>query len=100
MNFVEAVKIADANQHLIGKVWNGATIEDVVVAPTDTLQWSEFERSYISSLNAQEAIIPFMNSDVEVFVVCDRSRIRTQSLFVYSSIRNLPENFNVVFNVS
>lgn len=97
MNFIEAVRIAEANQHLIGKVWNGATIEDVIVAPTDTFQWSEFERFYISSLNAQESIVPFMNSDVEVFVVCDRFRIRAQRIFVYTSIRNLLENFNVVF---
>lgn len=97
MNFINAVRIADANQHLIGKVWNGATIEDVIVAPTDTLLWSEFERFYISSLNAQESMAPFMNSDVEVFVVCDRFRIRTQRLFVYTSIRDLPESFNVVF---
>lgn len=100
MNFINAVRIAEANQHLIGKVWNGATIEEVIVAPTDTLQWSEFERFYISSLNAQKAIVPFMNSDVGVFVVCDRFRIRTQRLFIYTSISNLPENFNVVFSES
>lgn len=96
MNYIEAVRIAEANQHLIGKVWNGATIEEIIVAPTDTLLWSEFERFYISSFNAQESIVPFMNTDMEVFVVCDRFRIRTQKLFVYTSIRNLPENFNVV----
>lgn len=95
MNFIDAVRIAAANQHLIGKEWNGTTIEEVIVAPTDTLLWSEFEKLFISSLNAQESIVPFMNSDVDVFVVCDKKRIRSQNLSAISSIYELPQKMNV-----
>lgn len=98
MNFTDAVKIAEANQHLIGKIWKEATIDEIIIAPTDSALCSEFERLYIQSLNAQKSIVPFINSDVEVFVVFDKHRIRTQNLIVYTSIHNLPNQFNVVLN--
>ena len=97
MNFFKAVKIAEANQHLIGKEWNGATIDEVIIAPTDPLLWAYFKRSYFQSLNAQQSVVPFMNSNVDVYVVCNKKQIRTLNLFVYTPIYNLPENLNVIY---
>ena len=98
MNFTDAVKIAEANQHLIGKIWKEATIDESIIAPTDSSQWEEYGRMYVQTLNAQQSIAPFVNYDVEVFVVFDKHSIRTQNLIVYTSIHNLPNQFNVVLN--
>lgn len=91
MNFLEAVKIAEANQHLVGKEWKGATIDEIIIAPTETTLRTEFEKLYVQTLDAQQSIAPFVNSDVEVFAVFDKKRIRTQNLFVYTSIHILVE---------
>lgn len=95
MRYIDAVKIAEANKHLIGQQWNGAIIDEIIIAPTDSSQWEEYSRMYIQTLNAQQSIVPFMNSDVSVFVVCDKKRIRSQNLFVFSSIYELSKKLNV-----
>ena len=86
MDFLDAVKIAEANQHLIGKEWKDATIDDIIIVPTNHNQWADFERLYIQTLNAQKAIVPFINSDVDIFVVFNKGHIRTQNLFRFTSI--------------
>ena len=95
MKYLDAVRIVEANKHLIGKKWDGATVDEIIVAPTDSEVYAEFEKLYFQTLDAQQSIIPFINTDVEVFIVCDKERMRTQALFVYSSIYELPESFNV-----
>lgn len=96
MNFIEAMKVADANQHLIGKSWKGATIEEIIIVPTDPIQSEEFSRMYIQTLDAQQSIVPYMNSDVDVFVVCDKQQIRTQKFLICTSICNFPEKDNAI----
>ena len=100
MNYNEATKIADANKHLIGKKWKGATIDEIIIAPKDSSSWDEFMKLYFSTLDACQAVLPFINEDVDVLVVCDKRRIRTQHFFGYTSIFKLPESFNAITEIA
>lgn len=95
MNYYEAVKIAKANQHLIGKRWQGTTIDEIIIVPTDTRQREEFERIYVQTWNAQAAITRFINNDVDLVIVCNKSLMRTMGVFCFDSIHNLTEEYEV-----
>ena len=98
MNFFDAVKVADANKHIIGKKWKDATIDEIIIVPTDSSQRVEYEKLYNMTLNAQESIAPFMSEDVEVMVLCNKNLIR-QGLLLWTSIYNLPKDYNVELKV-
>lgn len=91
MDFLDAVKLAGKNGHLIGKTYKGSRIDEIIVYPTDSNEFSEFGRQYILLNSAQKAIALFMNSDVRVGIVADKHRIRTQSVFFTTDISNLTD---------
>ncbi len=95
MNYNDAVKIAKANNHLIGKEWKGATIDEIIIVPTDAELRKEYERLYAQTWNAQAAISRFVNNDVDIIIVLNKSYMRTMGVFCFDSIYNLPENFGV-----
>ena len=95
MKYLEAFKIADANKHLVGKVWNNDVIDEILIAPTDPKERNDFERRYVQTLDAHESIIPFMSSDVEVIIVFNKKMIREIGLFSFISIDMLPKGYNV-----
>lgn len=95
MKFIEAVKKADANKHLVGKVYKGAVIDEIILAPNDSNECDEFWKSYCISLDAQRSILPFMNSNVDVYIVSDKSKIYQMGLAVITPIDELPKEYNV-----
>ena len=95
MNYNDAVKIAKANSHLIGKEWKGATIDEIIIVPTDAEQRTKFERLYAQTWDAQSAIEQFTNNDVDLAIVCNKSYMRTKGVFGFTSIHNLPEKYEV-----
>ncbi len=95
MNFSEAKKIVDANQHLIGKQWKGAIIDEIIIAPTDFSLRDLFNRIYLQTLNAQQSIKPFINSDVDVVVICNKKAIDDKGIMFHGSIYDIPEEFGV-----
>lgn len=94
MNFLDAVKIAQNNKHLIGKKRKGVTIDDIIIVPTNAHSQEKFQQLYVQTLNAQASIEPFKNEDVEVFII-NKGLIRTQGFFLPESIYRLPEEYNV-----
>ena len=99
MKYSDALKMAHANKHLIGKVWNNAVVDEILIAPTNSKERSVFEKRYVQTLDAQESIIPFVNSDVEVVLICNKDMIRTTGLFTYISIEALPKSLNVIMTI-
>lgn len=89
MTFKEALNLIDENKNLIGKKFRGATIDEFLVAPTDSVQRDQFSRLYIDSLNAQQSALPFINSDVDVLVVCDKHRIRQENFIATMTLFSL-----------
>ena len=91
MDFISAVKLAKANEHLLGTKVNGASIDEIIIVPTKEEECKRFLSSYISTLDAQKSVAPFIQSDVEIQVVFDKKRIKTENVFFHTNIRNLPD---------
>lgn len=96
MEFIEAVKKADANKHLVGKIYKGAVIDEIIIAPNNEKEFDLFLKSYLHTLDAQASIVPFMSSDVGVYIIFDKNKIRQENLFPFMTIDKLPQEYNVV----
>ena len=90
MDFISAVKLVKANEHLLGTKVNGASIDEIIIVPTKEEECKSFLFSYISTLDAQKSIAPFIQSDVEIQAVFDKKKIKTENVFFHTSIQNLP----------
>lgn len=87
MEFLEAVKLARKKSNLIGtSTAKGGTIDDIIIVPTDPHERENFIRNYLTSFDAQQSIIPYINSDVQVLAVIDKERICKQNVFIYTTI--------------
>ncbi len=95
MNFINAVEIAERNSHLIGMSYNGGIIDEIVIVPTNLIEFQNFKTEYIKTLNPQRSIASYMESDVEIFAIIDKKRIRTENVFLTISLNQLDDNFNV-----
>lgn len=95
MKFINAVKIAERNSHLIGMSSNGGIIDEIIIAPTNLKEFQDFETEYIKTLNPQISVVPYMKSDVEIFVIIDKERIRKENVFPIISLNILDDNLNV-----
>lgn len=96
MNFKEATELKNKNEHLIGQKYRGGTIEELIIRPTNVREFEAFTKSYLRTMNAELSIQPFLESDLDVDVVCDREKIRTNSIFFRTELENLlDENLDV-----
>lgn len=87
MNFFEALAIANHKEQLVGNLKkNGATLDEIVIAPSDAAEYQEFVKVYVDTLDAQRAIAPYINSDVIVLGVFDKNRIRHNNAIFISKI--------------
>ena len=66
MGIQEALEKIDTHKDLLGKQLNGASIDDLIIVPTDIALKRQFEKLYISSLDAQAALVPFLDKDVDI----------------------------------
>lgn len=82
MNFKEASELKNKNEHLIGQKYRGGTIEELIIRPTNGREFEAFTKSYLRTMNAELSIQPFLESDLDVDVLCDREKIRTNSIFL------------------
>lgn len=86
MEFLEAVKLADSKSGLIGQKTYGATLDEIIIAPTSINELEAFKNLYVQTLNAQHSILPFMGCDVSVMGVYDKSRIRQIGAVILSDL--------------
>ena len=89
MTFDEAQKAIDDNKHLIGKKFRGAKIDEFLIVPTDKKLFEIVQRVYVDTLDAQKAILPYVNYDVEVLAICGKQHIRQNSVFPYTILSDL-----------
>ncbi|ARV08285.1 hypothetical protein BTO05_01005 [Winogradskyella sp. PC-19] len=96
MTYKEASELKNKNEHLIGQKYRGATIEELIIRPTNENEFDSFAIAYLRTMNAELSIQPFTQSDLTLDVVCDRVKIRTNNLFIRTEIENLlDENLEV-----
>lgn len=87
MKFKEALLVANEKEKLVKQLkFNGATLDEVLIAPTNPDEFSKFEKSYVDTLNAEAAIVPFMQSDLKVIGVFDKHLIRKENIVIFSEI--------------
>ena len=86
MRIEDASKKLEFHNDLLGRSLNGASIDELIIAPTDMDLRQQFEKMYVSSLDAQMAIKPFVAEDVDVCVVFDKKRIHAQGVLISTSL--------------
>lgn len=82
MNYKEAFELKNKNEHLIGQKYRGGTIDEIIIRPKNDEELDIFMKSYIRTLNAEKSLQPFLNSDLHVFAVCEKDKIKS-SIFVF-----------------
>ena len=87
MKLKEAMQVAKQKETLIGThQYKGAVLDEVIIAPSEANKFKRFEQLYVCNLNAQEALVPFINDDLIVIGVFDKSRILKEGVFIFSKI--------------
>jgi hypothetical protein len=96
MTYKEAVQIIKDNEHLIGQIYRGSKIDDLIIEPINPEDFQRFKSHYIRSLDAEGAIQPFKNSEVFIAAVFNRKEILKTKFFLQTDIENLrDEKFDV-----
>lgn len=87
MTFKEALAIANQKSNLVGTVNSeGATLDEIIIAPSNPTEFAQFEKLYNETLDAQKSIVPFMQSDLIVLGVFDKYRIRKENIILVSEV--------------
>lgn len=97
MRFEQACQIINNNLHLLGQVYLGQTIDELIIVPTNQQHLQVFEMAYIRLWDAQQAIAPFINEDVEVYAIVGKNLIRQANTLPFIALQALPREFNVQF---
>ncbi|MCG9972769.1 hypothetical protein [Christiangramia crocea] len=92
MDFKKAVEIKEQNLELVGKNVNGAVIDEILIYPTKNESFQRFLQLYRRYNDADYAIAPFVNENVEVRCLIDKSRFFTQNFFAHLSIEEAKRN--------
>lgn len=83
MTFQEALKVANEKECLVNKLsLNNATLNEVLIAPTDPEEFAIFTQHYQQTLDAQKSIMPFIQSNLIVLGVFDKHRIIHEGIFL------------------
>ena len=53
--------------------------------------------AYVRLWDAQQAIVPFINEDVEVYAIVGKNLIRQANTLPFIALQALPREFNVQF---
>ncbi len=100
MKFLDAVKLAEMNSHLIGKSNDGERIDEIIIYPTDPNLCHEFKKRYILTMNPQEAIVEFINFDVQVGIVTNKFLIEENGVFQYSDLSSLEAELGAILKLT
>lgn len=86
MIYDEALRLKEANMHLLGQNFQDMCIEDIIIYPVgETMQL--FLKNYIQDNDAEVALLPFISQDLSVAIVCDLYRVRTQRMLPWTDIK-------------
>jgi len=96
MKFLDAVKLAEMNSHLIGKNTMGGRIDEIIIYPTDPALWEEFKVEYCQSGDAQSSAGLFIEYDVRVGVIIDKFLIEENGTLIKSDIAELENELGAI----
>lgn len=76
MEFKKALNIKELNEHLIGKFYKNARIDELFIYPKNKQSLDKFMELYLDSGNAEESLLPFLNdNDFHVAVLCEKEKL-------------------------
>lgn len=95
MQFQEIAGIIEANKSLLGKRYNGATIDELVCIPVGYEE--QYKKLYIETQNAEQTLAMLITSlgilptdlEYQVYAILDKFRILSKGIFVYININNI-----------
>lgn len=86
MTFHGALQLIERKKDLLGTTTEkGLLIDLILVVPTDEQQKKEFVLRLMGSHDPQEAIVPFINSDVEVWAT-NSDYLYKKNLMIYDVV--------------
>lgn len=84
MTYSDAKQWRVEHLHLIGTIdKKGFVVSDLVIVPANDQDRDVYLRTYLYSKNKDNAIIPYMNRDVQVWSV-DLERLETHNILFYN----------------
>lgn len=82
MDYKEALRIKNLNDHLIGRLYKGAKIDEVIIYPNNKAVLDSFIKLYLETNDSAKALSPFMQQrDFHIAVICDKNKILTSGWF-------------------
>lgn len=86
MNYNEALKVKENNLNLIGtKDEKGFTATSIIIVPSSSQNKDRFLKSFLWNYNAEIAIQPYINEDLEVWAI-DEIYLKKANLLIHKSL--------------
>lgn len=93
--FQEIAGIIEANKSLLGKRYNGATIDELVCIPVGYEE--QYRKLYIETQNGEQTLAMLITSlgilptdlEYQVYAILDKFRILSNGILVYININNI-----------
>ena len=86
MTYTEAVKWRQENLDRIGTIdQKGFVVSDLFIVPSDPVKQDLFLRTYLFTDNKENAILPYMSEDVQVWSV-DLNRLESDNILFFSAL--------------
>ena len=86
MNYNEALKVKESNSGLIGtKDEKGFTTTNIIIVPSNSQNQDRFLKSFLWNCNAEIAIQPYINEDLEVWAI-DEIYLKNANLLMHKSL--------------
>ena len=92
MTFKEALSVVQSSERLIGTKFDGETIDEILVVPTEKSMHDEFFRNYSYTLDAKASILPFVNCDLEVVALFRKNYIRQEGVIITTNVARIIES--------
>ena len=86
MTYTDAVKWRDEHIGIVDTVdQKGFVVSDLFIVPSDPVKQKTFLRTYLFSDNKENAILPYMSEDVEVWSV-DLNRLESDNILFFNAL--------------
>lgn len=86
MKYSEALQWKEVHMNLIGTIdEKGIVVSELVIVPTDTQNHEVFLRDYFMLKNKENAILPYLSGDVQIWAV-DWNQLEKHNILFYSVV--------------
>lgn len=91
MKYNDAQEKKRNSEYLIGKNYRGAIINEIIIFPVEPAKLESFKLVYYETLNAEKAIEPFINDQVDVVAILLKQQIEQNNMLLYVKLEDIHE---------